>query len=134
MINATTRELVRARAGERCEYCHLLQRHLRGQVFHVEHIIARKHRGGDEPANPALACDQCNWHKGANLSGMDPDTGALVRLFDPRREGWAEHFRFDGAHITGLTACGRTTAEVLQMNSAERFELRSILAALGELG
>ena len=132
-MDAATRELVRNRAGHCCEYCRLQQRHVPFHTFHVEHIIARKHRGGDEPANLALACDQCNLHKGANLSGIDPDTDSMVRLFHPRLDDWATHFRFDGARIAGLTPCGRTTAWVLQMNSEERVELRSILAALGEL-
>ena len=132
-MDAATRELVRLRASHRCEYCGLQQRQMAVRIFHIEHIIARKHRGGDEPANLALACDQCNLHKGSNLSGLDPDTGELVRLFHPRLDVWVEHFRFDGPEIVGLTACGRTTAWVLQMNSEERIELRSLLAELGEL-
>ena len=132
-MDAATRELVRKRAGDRCEYCRLTQRHMPVPTFHTEHIVARKHRGGDEPENLALACDQCNLHKGADLSGLDPNTGEMVRLFHPRRDVWSDHFRFDGAQIAGLTPCGRTTAWLLQMNSEERVELRGILAALGEL-
>ena len=133
-MDAATREWVRTRAGDRCEYCHLRQGHMPSPAFHIEHIVARKHRGTDDRENLALACDQCNLHKGANLSGLDPDTGELTRLFHPRRDMWEEHFHFDGARIAGQTACGRTTAWVLQMNSDERVELRTILAALGELG
>ena len=132
-MDAATRELVRQRAGFRCEYYRLRQRHMSVHTFHIEHVVARKHRGTDEPDNLALACDQCNVHKGSNLSGLDPDTGEMTRLFHPRRDAWAEHFHFAGAQITGLTACGRTTAWVLQMNSEERIEFRSVLAALGEL-
>ncbi|MEO7317959.1 MAG: HNH endonuclease [Chthoniobacteraceae bacterium] len=132
-MDAATRDLVRTRAGDRCEYCRLAQRHMPLPALHIEHIVARKHRGGDEPENLAFPCDQCNLHKGADLSGLDPDTGELVRLFHPRRDARSDHFRFDGARIAGLTPCGRTTAWLLQMNSEERVELRSILAALGEL-
>ena len=132
-MDAATRELVRLRAEHRCEYCHIKQRQMPNRIFHIEHIIARKHRGGDEPANLALACDQCNLHKGANLSGLDPDSGELVRLFHPRLDTWTEHFRFDGPTIIGLSACGRTTAWVQQINSEERVELRTIIAQLGEL-
>ena len=73
MIDAATRRLVRERAGNRCEYCGLLQAHLTFSVFHIEHIIARQHGGSDDPDNLALACYHCNWHKGTNLTGIDPD-------------------------------------------------------------
>jgi hypothetical protein len=63
---------------------------------------------------------------------MDPDTNEVVRLFHPRRDQWEEHFALDGPLIVGRTAIGRTTAWLLQMNSAERVELRSVLLALGE--
>ena len=72
-----------------------------------------------------LACQHCNWHKGTNLSGVDPDTGRLTRLFNPRTDTWATHFRFDGVRIEGRTDVGRTTAAVLNMNEPERVELRS---------
>jgi 5-methylcytosine-specific restriction endonuclease McrA len=41
----------------------------------VEHIIPRKHHGGDDMGNLALACFACNNHKGPNLSGVDAQTG-----------------------------------------------------------
>jgi hypothetical protein len=34
--------------------------------------------------NLAFACYHCNLHKGPNLSGIDQESGALVRLFNPR--------------------------------------------------
>lgn len=124
---------VRQRAGERCEYCRLRQEHDHFHTFHVEHIVARQHRGPDVPENLALACHQCNAHKGTNLSSFDPDTNEIVRLFHPRRDRWHEHFAREGARIVGLTAIGRTTAWLLQMNADERVELRSVLMQLGEL-
>jgi len=126
-------ELVRKRAGYRCEYCRLHQSQDRFHRFHIEHIVARKHRGIDDPANLALACHQCNLHKGSNLSGIDPDTNRLVRLFNPRGDSWHEHFSIRGFHIAGLTPIGRTTAWVLQINSEDRIELRRVLRELDEL-
>src|SRR5271165_4288477 len=38
----------------------------------------------DDNDNLALACYHCNAHKGPNLSALDPESGALVRLFNPR--------------------------------------------------
>jgi hypothetical protein len=126
------RQQVRARAGDRCEYCRLRQEHEPDRSFHAEHIIATQHRGGDELENLALACQLCNLLKGPNLSSIDPDTEKLERLFHPRKDEWAEHFRLEGAMIVGTTAIGRTTAWLLEMNGDDRVELRATLIELGE--
>ena len=62
MIDAAVRRRVRERAGERCEYCRLRAEQDRFHPFHIEHIVARQHRGGDDLENLALACHQCNLH------------------------------------------------------------------------
>ena len=100
---------------------------------HVEHIVAKKHGGTDDPDNLALACGHCNLHKGPNLTGIDPETRELVPLFHPRSDRWHDHFAWRGAQISGLTARGRSTIEVLAMNDGRRLELRQELLALGEL-
>lgn len=100
-------------------------------TFHIEHIIAKKHGGGDDEANLALACDQCNLHKGVNLSGIDPETGSIVSLFHPRKECWSEHFRDYEGLILGTTPTGRATVQVCDMNSPDRIELRSLLPDFG---
>jgi hypothetical protein len=69
-------------------------------------------------------CSFCNLHKGSNLAGYDPETGALTELFHPRRDEWAEHFFWEGMIIVGRTPMGRTTVEVLQLNSEDQLELR----------
>src|SRR6266446_2474413 len=128
MISASTREAVRRRAGDRCEYCRLPQAAEPDARFHIEHIIARQHGGADDEANLALACHRCNRHKGPNLSGIDPLNSRVVLLFHPRRENWEEHFRLERLEIIGLTATGRTTVAVLQMNAPVRVELRRWIA------
>lgn len=70
-MDRAARAAVRARAGDRCEYCGLEQRSLPLVTFHVEHVIPRQHGGGDEPENLALACHHCNLHKGPNLTGIE---------------------------------------------------------------
>jgi len=132
-MDGPLRQRVRDRAGNRCEYCQLRQEHDPFHPFHVEHIIARQHGGTDEPQNLALACHQCNLHKGTNLTGLDPDTNEVTRLFDPRRNRWEDHFSWDGPFLTGRTATGRTTVWLLETNAQERIELRRLLIALGEL-
>jgi hypothetical protein len=96
-------------------------------AFHVDHIIPKQHGGTDDPSNLALACYHCNLRKGPNLTGIDPDTGALVPLFHPRQERWDTHFALRETYIVGLTPTGRTTVRVLQMNAVDRVQLRAAL-------
>jgi hypothetical protein len=132
-IDFPRRELVRQRAENRCEYCRLRQEHDAFHPFHVEHIIARQHGGTDDFANLAWSCHNCNFHKGTNLTSLDPDSREMTRLFHPRRDQWHEHFALTGSNIVGLTLMGRATAWLLNMNSEERVELRKVLLNLEEL-
>jgi hypothetical protein len=93
--------------------------------LHIEHIVPKIHGGTDDPANLALACIDCNLHKGTNLTGIDPQTNEVTELFHPRRQNWDDHFRWRGVHLIGRTAVGRTTVRVLYMNSEDQIALRS---------
>lgn len=130
-MDVTIRAFVRTRAGNRCEYCRLRQEHV-DLPHHVEHIIANQHSKDDSPDNLALSCCRCNLHKGPNLSGIDPETGQLVPLFNPRRDEWTGHFAFGDCWVAGLTPVGRATVNVLGMNETRRLELRATLLARGE--
>lgn len=120
---------VSRRAGDRCEYCHLPQDAFR-RPFHVEHIIAKQHGGRTLLDNLAFACWYCNLKKGPNLTGIDPVSGAVVLIFNPRVHDWSDHFDLKlafgtppGIEVTGLTSIGRATLRVLGMNE----QMRSIL-------
>ena len=117
-MDAVTGQTVRERAGNRCEYCRLPQEFSALQL-HIEHIIAHQHGGPDELENLALACPECNYHKGTNLTSIDPDTGEVTSLFHPRRQRWEDHFRRDGARIVGRTPVGRTTVWLLEINTGD---------------
>lgn len=119
------RKHVRERAGNTCEYCQLHQNDSPLASLHLEHIIPKVHGGGDDLYNLALACIDCNLHKGTNLAGIDPETGVLTELFHPRKHRWEEHFEWIGIYIHGRTAVGRTTIRVLCMNSEDQLALRS---------
>jgi 5-methylcytosine-specific restriction endonuclease McrA len=123
-LDAGTRQLVRERAGDSCGYCQLPQSQFPLARLQIEHVIPRKHGGSDVLENLALACIDCNLHKGSNLSGIDPQTGLVVRLFNPRRDKWSEHFPWDGILITGTSDVGRTTIVVLDVNSEDRLMVR----------
>ena len=128
-MDAALRELVRSRAGSRCEYCHLPEQFSELR-FHIEHIIPRQHRGTDGPENLALACPDCNLVKGPNLTRVEPGTHRVVRLFHPRRDNWTEHFALDGALISGKTPVGRATVWLLRMNDAHRLRVRALQPGL----
>jgi len=123
-MDAALRTLVRNRAGNRCEYCGLHQDDEPLYRFHIEHILPRQHGGADDPNNLALACYHCNVDKGPNLAAIDPETGQMVRLCNPRQDRRAEHFSIAGAAIAGVTPIGRATVRLFKMNAMNRLELR----------
>ena len=86
--------------------------------------MAQQHHGGNDESNLALACHFCNYHKGPNLTGMDPETDELIRLFNPRIDIWSHHFCIQAGRIIGLTPVGRTTVDVLNMNRPDRVRIR----------
>jgi len=50
-----------------------------------------------------------------------------VRLFHPRRDGWAEHFAWDGPELKARTQIGRVTIAVLAINDPEAVAVRKAL-------
>lgn len=123
-MDAQTRATVRRQAGNCCEYCQRRQIDSPLIPLQIEHVIARKHGGSDSLDNLALACAECNLHKGSNLSGIDPQSDQLTPLYHPRRDRWHEHFAWEGVRIVGLTAIGRTTVRVLDLNAPARLQVR----------
>ena len=125
-MDEATRNFVRQQAGNRCEYCGLHQDDSPLATLHIEHIRPKKHGGTDNLDNLALACVDCNLHKGSNIAGYDPESMALTELFNPRHHAWDEHFQWQGVRIVGRTAIGRTTVKVLRLNSEDQLQLRLV--------
>jgi len=96
--------------------------------------MARQHGGTAAPDNLALACIHCNRFKGPNIAGVDPDSGEIVRLFNPRRDIWTEHFIWDGPELEGLTQIGRVTISLLLINDPEVVAVRKALQEEGIFG
>ena len=111
-------------AGDRCEYWWRRQDESPLASLHIEHIRRKKHRGTDALENLALACADCNAHKGSDVAGYDPESEALTELFNRRCHVWSEHFAWHDIEIVGITAIGRTTVAVLHLNSDEMLKLR----------
>lgn len=116
-IHKALRERVAAQAGNRCGYCRTPS-FLVGTSFEIDHIIPESFGGRTEEENLWLACSACNDHKSNRIAAADPATGEIVRLFDPRRQSWFEHFAWneEGDEIIGLTPTGRATVAALHLN------------------
>ncbi len=99
----------------------------------VDHIISEKHGGGSTAENLAYACLACNRNKGSDISSIVPGTRELVRLFNPRTDRWADHFRLDmdGITIVPLTQIGEATSRILRFNDGERLLEREALRIMG---
>ena len=74
-----------------------------------------------------MAWPDCNLVKGPNLTGVEPGTHRVVRLFHPRRDKWTEHFAPDGTLIVGKTPVGRVTVALLRMNDEQRLRVRALI-------
>lgn len=94
-------------------------------------FIALKHGGKTVSANLGLACFDCNRFKGSDIASLDPISGELVALFNPRKQTWSEHFRLNSGEIIPLTAVGRATEAMLRLNLFQRVEARQRWCAMG---
>ena len=129
-MDAALEALVRQRASERCEYCRFPEAFAE-LPFQIDHVVARQHGGTPAAENLALACCFCNRYKGPNLSGVDPMTNNVIRLFNPREQRWENHFRWDGPLLMGNTATGRATVRTLNLNRADALAVRRAIMAEG---
>ena len=135
-IASALRAAVVERAGKRCEYCQSPDNpELNAYAHEVDHVTARKHGGPTIAENLAYACFDCNRRKGTDLSSIDPRTGKVVQLFNPRIHQWSTHFRLlPERTITSRTAAGRATMQLLHFNDPLRVQFRAALIKAGEFG
>jgi 5-methylcytosine-specific restriction endonuclease McrA len=130
-IPSALRSEVIKRAQGRCEYCRVPQE-AEWTDYEVDHVIAEQHGGKAEMKNLAYACFDCNRYKGPNLTSIDPQTGEVTRLFNPRTQKWDDHFQLDpNGPILPQTSEGRATARLLRFNDPIRVQQRADLIAAG---
>jgi len=130
MVDIALADYVRDRANDCCEYCQLPQA-WSSTRFQFDHIIAEQHGGKTTASNLALTCLADNNHKGPNLAGIDPKTNKRTWLFNPRRQKWSRHFRWQGPVLHGRTPVGRATIAVLAINQSHRVAQRAALIGEG---
>ncbi|MGA9349953.1 MAG: HNH endonuclease signature motif containing protein [Anaerolineae bacterium] len=126
------RERVAVQAQHRCGYC-LTSEAIVGAPMEIDHIVPRSLGGLTKEDNLWLACSLCNEHKGIRTVALDPLTGEMVPLFNPRRQAWQEHFAWtaEGDRIIGLTAIGRATVVALNLNRPSLVKARQVWVAAG---
>ncbi|MBD2570796.1 HNH endonuclease [Anabaena lutea] len=130
-ISKSVRQQVINEAGYRCEYCRTSSR-LIGMPLVMDHILPSSLGGDDERENLAACCYRCNEFKGAKITANDPVTNESVSLFNPRQQGWLDHFQWanGGTHIIGTTAIGRGTVLALRLNNEDVVQARAIWISL----
>ncbi len=131
-IPAKYRATVVTRAQRCCEYC-FAQKRFSPDPFSIEHIYPLGLGGTHDLTNLAYSCQGCNGRKYTSVEALDPVTGVMVGLYNPRRDQWIDHFVWsdDYTLILGITAIGRATIDKLQLNREGLVNLRSILAEFG---
>ena len=102
-----------------------------GQAMHIEHINPDR---GDHSDNLCLSCSTCNLSKAKATSATDPETGAVVALFNPRKQYWTVHFEWTdgGERLLGKTPIGRATIERLGMNRERVVIARRVWVRAGD--
>lgn len=77
--------------------------------FEIDPIIPEKMSGKSIIENLALACFQCNNHKGPNMQVLLHQTNEKSFLLDHRVDGWDVHFVWEGDPLNGQTSKARST-------------------------
>jgi hypothetical protein len=132
-MNKTTRKIVKIRANYLCEYC-LCPEYFSPDPFESDHIIATAKGGSDDLNNLASACSGCNGSKNDAIQALDLASGQIVPLYNPRKDIWAEHFRWNEQYtqLIGISPIGRATIDRLRLNRPSVVNLRIILRQVGE--
>ena len=119
------------RAKHCCEYC-ISQQKYSPDYFSVEHVIPRVKKGNDALYNLTYSCLACNNHKFTATEAIDPVSGSLCPLYNPRLDRWEDHFCWsaDYSQLLGITPTGRATIEKLRLNRPYVINLRVVLAAI----
>ncbi len=131
-VSRDLRQRIAEQAKYRCGYC-LAQEIVVGARMEIEHLFPRSLGGLTVEDNLWLACSGCNQHKGARTTGEDPESGRLVRLFNPRHQVWSRHFVWteSGMRMSGKTAIGRATVSAIKLNRPSLVESRRIWVRAG---
>jgi 5-methylcytosine-specific restriction endonuclease McrA len=127
------RDFIAHRANHVCEYCQIPAT-FSTSSFSIEHIKPIAKGGENNIENLAYACQGCNNIKFTKTHAEDPESGAVVPLFNPRMHNWNNHFSWspDLILMIGISSIGRATISALKINREEVKNLRALLFLIGE--
>jgi len=129
-ISEKLRQQIAKNANFKCEYC-LTPEFFLATTFHIDHIRSIKHGGKTLLQNLAYACPHCNQNKGSDIASYT-DEDELVRLFNPRKDVWSEHFEvITSGILSPLSSIGEVTLSTLSFNQLERVIFRKSLIEIG---
>jgi hypothetical protein len=117
-ISESLRKQIIDNDKSRCFYC-LTSEANSGIPMTYDHITPVSLGGNTTFENLCLACRSCNEYKSNLTESIDPLSGEIISLFNPRKQKWSEHFIWsaDGTRVEGITAIGRATIIRLRMNN-----------------
>jgi hypothetical protein len=130
-IPVILRRQITEAANNCCEYCRV-PRAVAFAAYHIDHIISEKQGGSTTFGNLALACRLCNLSKGSSIAAWHEYKDALIRLYNPRKVSWHQHFKFrPSGIIVARTEIGLGTIKVLNANDLNRVHARGVLIESG---
>ncbi len=129
-MNKLQRKQIKERARYLCEYCLSPERFCTA-YYEGDHIIPSSLGGTDNFDNFANTCGGCNNNKSNHTHAIDPLTGQIVPLYNPRIHIWEDHFGWDETYVLmlGISPIGRATIKKLRLNRDEVVNLRTLLVA-----
>jgi hypothetical protein len=130
-IPVILRRQITEAADNCCEYCRV-PRAVAFAAYHIDHIISEKQGGATTFVNLALACRLCNLSKGSCIAAWHEYKDSLVRLYNPRKDSWGQHFQFrPSGLIVARTEIGLGTIKVLNLNDLNRVQARGVFVEAG---
>ncbi len=130
-IPVILRRQITEAADNCCEYC-CVPRAVAFASYHIDHIISEKQGGETVFSNLALACRLCNLSKGSSIAAWHEYREALIRLYNPRKDSWHNHFQFrPSGLIVPRTEIGQGTIKVLNLNDVNRVQARGVFIDTG---
>lgn len=130
-IPVILRRQITEAADNCCEYCRV-PRAVAFASYHIDHIISEKQGGSTTFGNLALACRLCNLSKGSSIAAWHEHKDALIRLYNPRKDSWSQHFQFrPSGLIAARTEIGQGTIKVLNLNDLNRLQARGVFIEAG---
>jgi len=91
-------------------------------------VLKATQGGSDDRSDLAVFCYRCYEFKGVNTDAPASETGQFVPLFNPRMQGWHNHFVWTNGvtHVIEVTPTDWAMVIALRLNNENVVEARSL--------